>query len=217
MPERTVAPLLLLLSAPSGAGKTTVGQRLLETQPNLDRAVTCTTRPARPGERDGVDYYFLDRPAFDQRLAEDAFLEHAEVYGNRYGTLRSEVVRRLEAGRDVLLTVDVQGAEAVRRVAASGDPVLGPALVSAFLMPPSWDELQRRLTGRNQDAPGVIERRLAAARDEVDRWPTFDYVIVSAGKDEDLAAMEHILAAERLRARRTRRLVIDGSLTTLRP
>lgn len=208
MPERIVAPLLLLLSAPSGAGKTTVGQRLLDTEPALDRAVTCTTRPARPGERDGVDYHFLDRPAFEQRLAGGAFLEHAEVYGNRYGTLRSEVVRRLEAGRDVLLTVDVQGAEAVRRVAASGDPVLGPALVSAFLMPPSWEELKRRLTGRNLDAPEVIERRLSVARDEMQRWPGFDYVVVSAGKDEDLAAMQRILGAERLRSHRTRRLVV---------
>lgn len=208
MTERIVAPVLLVVSAPSGAGKTTVGELLLQADPGLERAVTCTTRPSRAAERNGVDYHFLDRAEFERRLASGEFLEHAEVYGNRYGTLRSEVAGRLERGRDVLLTVDVQGAEAVRQVGAAGDPVLGPALVSVFLMPPSWGELKRRLTGRNQDATEVIERRLSAARDEMGQWPRFDYVVVSGAKEADLIAMQRILEAERLRSHRTRRLAV---------
>lgn len=205
--ERHIAPLLLLISAPSGAGKTTVGQRLLAATPGLVRAVTCTTRPPRPGERDGVDYHFLDRATFERRVAAGDFLEHAEVYGNRYGTLKDEVRRRLDAGSDVFLSVDVQGAESIRASAAA-DPVLGPSLVSVFLMPPSLDELARRLTGRNQDAPEVIARRLSVAREEMEHWRHFDYTVVSGTMDDDLAAMQRVVAAERLRSARTRRLVV---------
>lgn len=205
--ERTVSPLLLMIAAPSGAGKTTVGQRLLATTPGLVRAVTCTTRPPRPGERDGVDYHFLDRPVFERRVAAGDFLEHAEVYGNRYGTLKEEVRHRLEAGSDVLLSVDVQGAEAIRSTAAA-DPVLGKALVSVFLMPPSLEELARRLTGRNQDAPEVIARRLSAAREEMGHWPHFDYTVVSGSMDDDLAAMQRVVGVERLRSRRILRLEV---------
>jgi guanylate kinase len=205
--ERLVSPLLLLITAPSGAGKTTVGQRLLATTPGLIRAVTCTTRAPRPGERDGVDYHFLDRTIFDRRVAAGDFLEHAEVYGNRYGTLRDEVCARLADGADVLLSVDVQGAEAIRARAAE-DRVLGDALVSVFLMPPSEGELGRRLTGRRQDAPEVIARRLAVAREEMEHWPHFDYTVVSGTMEEDLTAMQRLVAVEKLRSRRTRRLVV---------
>lgn len=199
--KRAVAPLLLVLSAPSGAGKTTVGRGLLASVPGLERAVTCTTRGPRTGERDGVDYHFLDRAEFERRVAAGAFLEHAEVYGNRYGTLREEVAARLRAGRDVLLTVDVQGAESIR-AAAGEDSALRSALVSVFLLPPSMGELERRLTGRNQDAAAVIARRLAVAREEMDHWRHFDYVVVSGGVEDDLAAMRGIILAERQRSAR---------------
>ena len=208
MSVRLNSPLLLVLSAPSGAGKTTVSQGLLAADPALVRAVTCTTRPPRPGERDGVDYHFLDRATFQRRVAAGEFLEHAEVYGNPYGTLKSTILERLAQGRDVLLTVDVQGAESIRSSAAA-DPELGGALVAVFLMPPSLAELERRLVGRSQDAPAVMARRLAVAREEIEHWPHFHYVVVSGGRAEDLAAMQRILAAERLRSSRVRRLTID--------
>lgn len=205
--ERLVSPLLLLVTAPSGAGKTTVGLQLLATTPGLVRAVTCTTRSPRPGERDGVDYHFLDRATFERRVAAGDFLEHAEVYGNRYGTLRDEVRGRLAGGADVLLSVDVQGAEAIR-TAAGQDPILREALVSVFLMPPSVTELERRLNGRKQDAPEVIARRLAMAREEMEHWPHFDYTVVSGTREEDLAAMQRLVLVEKLRSRRIGRLVV---------
>jgi len=205
--ERLLTPLLLLLSAPSGAGKTTVGSSLLATVPGLARAVTCTTRRPRTGERDGVDYHFLAPEEFTRRVAAGEFLEHAEVYGNRYGTLRQSVLDQLSTGTDVLLTIDVQGAESIR-AAAGADADLARSLVSVFLMPPSLEEQRRRLTGRDQDAPEVIARRLAIARSEIDHWPHFQYVVVSGTMEEDLTAMQRIVAAERLRTSRIRRLVV---------
>lgn len=208
MTERTTSPLLLLVSAPSGAGKTTVSLNLLASEPALTRVITCTTRPARPGERDGVDYHFLDAGEFARRVAAGEFLEHAEVYGNRYGTRKPDVMASLAEGPDVLLSVDVQGAESIR-AAAAGDPVLGRALVSVFIVPPSLAELERRLRGRNQDSPETIARRLGMARAEIGHWPHFQYVVSSGTMEEDLAAMRAILAAERLRSGRIRRLGLD--------
>lgn len=205
--ERDTSPVLLLVTAPSGVGKTTVGGALLETAPNLTRAVTCTTRSPRTGERDGVDYHFLAPGEFAARVEAGEFLEHAEVYGNRYGTLRSEVWRRLEAGSDVLLTIDVQGAETLRARSAA-DPELGRALVSVFIMPSSLAELERRLRGRGQDAEEVIRRRLGVARAEMEAWRHFDYVVVSGTREEDLASMQRILWVERQRTSRTGRLLI---------
>jgi guanylate kinase len=207
MPESPTLPVLLVLSAPSGAGKTTVGRNLLTEVPGLERAVTCTTRPPRHGERPGHDYHFLDLTEFLKRLESGEFLESAEVYGNRYGTLRSEVLRRLEAGRDVLLTIDVQGAEAIRQ-SARQDPVLARALVSVFLMPPSTEELERRLRGRDEDPPEVIARRLAMAQSEIEQWPKFDYVVVSGRPEEDLDAMRSLLITERRRSVRRRSLAL---------
>ncbi len=208
MAQRQVSPILLLLTAPSGAGKTTVGRNLLESNQGFQRAITCTTRAPRPGEVDGVDYHFLRPEDFERRLAAGEFLEHALVYGHRYGTLRSEVLDRLRSGADVLLTVDVQGAEAIRRMARS-DPAIAAALVSVFLMPPSLPELERRLRRRNQDSAEVIQRRLSVAHEEIEHWPHFDYVIVSGPIEDDLAAMLKIVAAERLRASRTTRFVLS--------
>ncbi len=206
--QRTVDPLLLLLTAPSGAGKTTVGKGLLAAVPNLVRAITCTTRNPRPGEQNGVDYHFLPLDDFQRRLVAGDFLEHANVYGNLYGTLRVSVLERLDAGQDVLLTIDVQGAESIR-AASAADPRLRAALVSVFLTPPSLAEQQARLRGRDQDSPDVIARRLAMARQEIEHWPHFDYVVVSGSMADDLEAMRRILAVEKLRASRTRRLVVD--------
>lgn len=203
MPDFQPSPVLVLISAPSGAGKTTVTRRLLASTPGMERVVTCTTRPPRGGERDGVDYHFLGRPEFENRVAAGEFLEHAEVYGNRYGTLKASVLNRLEAGVDVVLSVDVQGAESIRAV-ASEDVAMGRALVSVFIMPPSIEELERRLRGRNEDSDAVVARRLALAREEMEHWRHFQYLLVSGTMDEDLMAMQRILAAERMRTQRVR-------------
>lgn len=203
MPDFQPSPVLVLISAPSGAGKTTVTRRLLASTPGMERVVTCTTRPPRGGERDGVDYHFLGRPEFENRVAAGEFLEHAEVYGNRYGTLKASVLNRLEAGVDVVLSVDVQGAESIRAV-ASEDVAMGRALVSVFIMPPSIEELERRLRGRNEDSDAVVARRLALAREEMEHWRHFQYLLVSGTMDEDLMAMQRILAAERMRTHRVR-------------
>lgn len=203
MPDFQPSPVLVLISAPSGAGKTTVTRRLLASTPGMERVVTCTTRPPRGGERDGVDYHFLGRPEFENRVAAGEFLEHAEVYGNRYGTLKASVLNRLEAGVDVVLSVDVQGAESIRAV-ASEDVAMGRALVSVFIMPPSIEELERRLRGRNEDSDAVVARRLALAREEMEHWRHFQYLLVSGTMDADLMSMQRILAAERMRTHRVR-------------
>src|SRR3954471_24767690 len=160
------SPLLVLISAPSGGGKTTLSQQLLAARPQMTRAVTCTTRPIRPGEHDGVDYYFLDAGSFLKRVQAGNFLEHATVYGNSYGTLKSEVLGKLRQGRDVLLSVDVQGAATIRE-RAEEDPELKRALVSVFLTPPSVTMLEERLKKRGTDSPPAIAKRLGVARQEL--------------------------------------------------
>jgi guanylate kinase len=209
MTARRTQPLLILIAAPSGAGKTTVCQQLLAAHPELVRAVTCTTRPPRNGERDGVDYHFLDARAFAARLQDGAFLEHAEVYGHRYGTLRAEVLERLQAGRDVLLNVDVQGAAAIQRAAAA-DAVLGGALVSVFLTPPSLAVLEERLRRRGTEDEAVLQRRLGAARREIGCWRQFDYLVMSSTIPEDLRRLQVILEAERMRRTRAAPPVVAG-------
>src|SRR5512145_728350 len=157
--------LLVLISAPSGGGKTTLTAGILAADPGAVRAVTCTTRAPRDGERDGMDYYFLDPADFLRRVQAGHFLEHATVYGNSYGTLKSEVLGRLRQGKDVLLNVDVQGAGAIREQAQT-DPELRRALVSVFLTPQSLGVLEERLRRRGTDAPAVVQKRLAVARQE---------------------------------------------------
>ena len=195
-------PLLLLISAPSGAGKTTLCDHLLAEVPGLTRAITCTTRPPRAGEEPGVHYHFLNPEEFEARVQAGDFLEHATVYGNRYGTLKLEVLQRLRAGRDVLLNVDVQGAATVRDQAAR-DPELKRSLVTVFVTTPSVLELERRLAGRGQDSPEVIQRRLAEARRELAAAPRFDYLIVSGSREEDQRRVLAIYEAERVRSHRT--------------
>src|SRR5215467_14409728 len=180
-----VSPLLVLISAPSGGGKTTLCQQLLAARPQMTRAVTCTTRPPRQGEREGVDYFFLDADAFLKRVQAGNFLEHATVYGNSYGTLKGEVLGKLRQGKDVLLNVDVQGAATIRQ-RAEEDPELRRALVSAFSTPPSLEVLEERLRKRGTDSPAIIQKRLAVARQEIAQWKNFDYLLLSTTIKEDL-------------------------------
>ena len=191
-------PLLVVISAPSGAGKTTLCEQTLATRPHSVRAITCTTRPPRPGEKEGIDYLFLDAGTFLKRVQAGNFLEHATVYGNSYGTLKSEVLNKLRAGREVLLNVDVQGAAAIR-AHAEQDPELRRALVMVFLTPSSLGVLEERLRKRGQDAPAVIARRLAIARQEIGQWKNFDYLIVSTSVAEDVRRLAAILDGEQMR------------------
>lgn len=199
--DPTASPLLIVISAPSGGGKTTLCQGLLAARPGITRAVTCTTRPPRPGETDGVDYYFLDAASFLKRVQAGNFLEHATVYGHSYGTLKSEVLGKLRAGQDVLLSVDVQGAATIR-ARAQEDPELKRALVSVFLTPPTAAVLEERLRRRGTDSPAAIQKRLSVARQEVAQWRNFDYLIISRSKEEDLQRMLTIIDAEKLRTHR---------------
>src|SRR5438552_3045939 len=181
-------PLLIVISAPSGTGKTTLQTQLLATRPNLARAVTCTTREPRPGEQDGVDYYFLDAGTFLKRVQAGNFLEHATVFGNSYGTLKSEVLGKLRQGKDVLLNVDVQGADTIRE-RSEEDPELKRSLVSVFLTAPSLAVLEGRLKKRGTDSAATIQKRLGVARQEIAQWKKFDYLLISGSIQEDLRRM----------------------------
>ncbi|MFO1488176.1 MAG: guanylate kinase [Verrucomicrobiota bacterium] len=194
-------PLLIVISAPSGGGKTTLCDQLLAARSNMARAITCTTRPPRPGEKDGVHYYFLDAADFLRRVQAGNFLEHATVYGQSYGTLKTEVLNKLRQGKDVLLNIDVQGAASVRE-AALNDPELKRSLVTIFLTPPSLPILEARLRKRGTDAEPVIQKRLAVARQEVAQWKNFDYLILSEGIADDLQAAQAIVEAEKMKAQR---------------
>jgi len=196
------APLLVLISAPSGAGKTTLVNLLLAAKPGMARAITCTTRGPRPGEKDGVDYHFFKAEEFLKRLHAGNFIEHATVYGNSYGILKSELLGRLREGKDVLLNVDVQGAATIRGQAET-EPELRRALVTIFLTTPSVAVLEQRLKKRGADAGAVIQKRLAVARQEVAQWKNFDYLLVSGSKQEDLRRALAIIEAEKMRSARS--------------
>lgn len=192
------SPLIYLISAPSGAGKTTLCSNLLEACPGMRRAVTCTTRPPRPGEKNGVDYHFLDPATFLRRVESGHFLEHATVYGNSYGTLKAEVSEKLEQGFDVLINVDVQGAASFRKVARD-DPSLRAALVTVFLTPLTLAILEQRLRTRASDSEEMISRRLGVARQEAAQWRHFDYLLVSTTLEEDTRRALAIRRVERMR------------------
>lgn len=198
------SPLLVVISAPSGGGKTTLCNQLLAARPDMARAITCTTREPRGQEQDGVDYYFLDAASFLKRVQAGNFLEHATVYGHSYGTLKSEVLGKLRAGRDVLLNIDVQGAAAVRKC-AEADPELLRALVTVFLTPATLAVLEQRLQQRGTDTAPVIQKRLSVARQEIAQWKNFDYLLISRSKQEDLAGMQAIVEAEKRRTARSAR------------
>lgn len=187
--------LMLVLSSPSGAGKTTISRRLLDLDDNLSMSISVTTRSPRPGEVEGVDYTFIDNDVFDSLAREDALLEHARVFGHRYGTPRGPVMAALEAGRDVLFDIDWQGTQQLTERARKD-------LVSVFVLPPSTEELERRLHARAQDSDAVVKGRMAKAADEMSHYPEYEYVIVNRDLDRSVAAVRAILEAERLRRER---------------
>ena len=183
---------MLVLSSPSGAGKTTLSRRLLENDRNISLSVSATTRAMRPGEVHGKDYHFLSREDFDVWLADGKFLEHATVFGNRYGTPSHLVTDELRAGRDVLFDIDWQGTQQLKEK-------MRDDLVSIFILPPSHDELERRLRTRAQASDEIVAGRMAKAADEISHWPEYDYVIVNTDVEKALADIQAILNAERLR------------------
>ena len=195
--QRTVARrgLMLVLSSPSGAGKTTLSRMLLKADGHIDLSVSVTTRPQRPGEVDGRDYHFIDMVRFESMVKSGKLLEWAEVFGHRYGTPRIPVEKALRAGRDVLFDIDWQGTQQLREKARDD-------LVSVFILPPSVTELQRRLERRAQDSRAIIAGRMAKAAGEMSHWPEYDYVIVNSDKKDAFAEVRAILAAERLKRER---------------
>ena len=195
--------LLLIVCGPTGTGKTTVSERLAALHPGIERIVTCTTRSPREREKDGVDYFFLSDPEFNAALARDEFLEWAHVHAWRYGTKKAAVFDRLAHGTDLLVNVDVQGAQAYRK-AFSDHPAMHGRLVTVFIMPPDLATIQDRLVARGQDTPEQIERRLKTARDEMERWTEFDYCIVTGSKDQDFERLAGIWTAEKCRVSRLR-------------
>jgi guanylate kinase len=204
-PEEDPA-ILLIVSGPAGCGKTTLCDRLLASHRELRRAVTCTTRAPRPGELDGVDYHFFSVERFHQAVAGDEFLEHAEVHGKFYGTLKREVHEKLDHRISVILNIDVQGAATLRQKAEE-DPLLGGRVVSVFVLPPSLEVLLERLQARGTDDEAAIERRLKNAEAEMRQWPHYDYCIRSGSKDDDFRQFQSIWIAER---RRVARLLRPG-------
>jgi len=186
--------VLYIVSAPSGAGKTSLVKALLKADPAVRLSISYTTRAPRPGETDGRDYHFVSRERFQEMLAEGEFLEHAEVYGNFYGTSKGSIERDLESGRDILLEIDWQGAAQVKRHF--------PQSASIFILPPSFNALRTRLAGRGQDSAEVIERRLAAAAHEVAHAEAFDYIIVNDDFDHALADLVSITRSIRHEAPR---------------
>ena len=185
--------LLLILSSPSGAGKSTLAHRLMAWDPTIRFSVSATTRPARPGEVEGRDYFFRSRTAFDAMVAAGEMLEHAEVFGSLYGSPRAPVEAALRIGRDTLFDIDWQGGQQIRN---SG---LGRDVVSIFVLPPSIAELEARLRARGQDSDAVIAGRMAKSQAEISHWAEYDYVVVNRDLDLAFAAVKTILAAERLK------------------
>ncbi len=187
--------LMLVLSSPSGAGKTTICRHLLPADDQINLSVSATTRPKRPNEIDGADYHFVDQETFDAMVAGDEFLEHANVFGHSYGTPRAAVEEALEAGDDVLFDIDWQGTQQLAEKAVKD-------LVRIFILPPSTEELERRLRSRAQDPEDVLQGRMAKAADEMSHWAEYDYIIVNHDVAESLVQVQAILAAERLKRER---------------
>lgn len=192
---------MLVLSSPSGAGKTTLSRRLLDADRGIALSVSATTRARRPTEREGVDYYFVTMPQFETMIAEGAFLEHARVFGNRYGTPRAVVMDELALGKDILFDIDWQGTQQLKEK-------MRDDLVSIFILPPSHAELERRLRNRAEDSDEIVAGRMAKAADEISHWPEYDYVIVNTDVEKALADIQAILNAERLK--RSRQTGISG-------
>jgi guanylate kinase len=187
--------LLIVLSSPSGAGKSTISRMLLASDPEVTLSVSATTRPKRPGERDDVDYHFVDDAEFDRMIAAGDFVEWAPVFGYRYGTPKAPVKAALKAGRDILFDIDWQGTQQLHAA-------MGEDLVRIFILPPSMAELERRLHSRGTDTDQVIADRMARAEGEISHWPEYDYVLVNRDTAECLGEVRAIVAAERLKRSR---------------
>ena len=187
--------LMLVLSSPSGAGKTTISRRLLDIEPDLVLSISATTRPMRPSEQDGIDYHFVDHATFDRMVAESAFLEHAKVFDHQYGTPRAAVEQSLAVGRDVLFDIDWQGTQQLAQSARAD-------LVSVFILPPTIAALEQRLKTRAQDSAEVVARRMAKAADEMSHWAEYDYIIVNDDLEVSIQRVRAILLAERLKRHR---------------
>lgn len=185
--------ILFVVSAPSGAGKTTLCDALRQT-PDFVYSVSCTTRLPRAGEIEGEDYHFISEQEFLARIAAGEFLEHANVHGKRYGTLREPILHNLQNGVDVLIDIDTQGAAAIR---AFDDPFIRQALADVFIMPPDLEELRRRLTKRGTETEEQIDVRLTTAAREMELWRDYRYTIISQSIEEDLQKFRHIMGAER--------------------
>ncbi|WP_316014202.1 guanylate kinase [Roseobacter sp. HKCCA0434] len=200
MTQTATAPgrtgMLVILSSPSGAGKSTLSRRLLSQDDGISFSISATTRPPRPGEEDGREYYFRDRAEFERMIAAGEMLEHAEVFGNLYGSPIGPVRSACNAGRDVLFDVDWQGGQQIRNSA------MGRDAISIFILPPSIEELEVRLRKRAQDAPEVIARRMREARREMSHWAEYDYILINDDLDTCYGELESILTAERLRRAR---------------
>lgn len=187
--------LMLVLSSPSGAGKTSISRRLLELDPNIELSISVTTRKKRPGEVAGRDYHFIDPTEFDLMVNRRELLEHAKVFDNYYGTPRGPVEAALAKGRDVLFDIDWQGTQQIMHSARDD-------LVTVFILPPNIAELERRLKARAQDTPAAITKRMSKAPDEMSHWPEYDYVVVNRDFNDAVAQVLTVLNAERLRRRR---------------
>jgi guanylate kinase len=198
---------LLVLSSPSGAGKTTITRRLLERDSTLSLSVSVTTRPARPGEIEGRDYFFIDPPRFDSMIAAGELLEHATVFGHRYGTPRRPIEAALGQGRDIVTDIDWQGTQQL-------GATLPHDLVTVFVLPPTMAALEVRLRQRAQDSAAVVAGRMARSAEEMSHWSEYDYVIVNRELDDSVAAVEAIVTAERLK--RTRQLGLADFVNRLR-
>ncbi|WP_210529852.1 guanylate kinase [Rubellimicrobium arenae] len=188
--------LLIILSSPSGAGKTTLARRLLAADPSIGFSVSATTRLPRPGEVDGREYHFVTRPEFEAMVERGELLEQAEVFGNLYGSPRRPIEAAMEQGRDTIFDIDWQGGQQIR------NSLLGREVVSIFILPPSMAELERRLRGRGQDSAEVIAGRMARSMAEVSHWAEYDYVLVNRDLDETDSKVRHIVEVERLRRER---------------
>ncbi|HTB38088.1 MAG TPA: guanylate kinase [Reyranella sp.] len=199
--------LMLVLSSPSGAGKTTLSRQLLDNDKQIQLSVSCTTRQKRPGERDGVDYRFVDTATFRGMIERKQFLEYAEVFGNYYGTPRGPVDDALNAGKDMLFDIDWQGTQQLRDKGRAD-------LVTVFILPPSTRDLEKRLLTRAQDPKDIVAQRMAKAADEMSHWAEYDYVVVNSDIGTSLTNLKAILTAERLK--RERQVGMSGFVKALR-